>query len=143
MKVLLATSDELKDKAFAIRQEVFVEEQKVSRSDEFDEFEAISRHFVALDEDGTPIGAARWRATDKGIKLERFAVKQSHRSKGLGSKLVQAVLEDIQTQKGKGHYLYLHAQLGAVPLYEKFGFQKEGDQFEECDILHYHMRKHI
>lgn len=139
MKVLKADTELLRQKAFEIRREVFVHEQKVSLEDEFDEFEPFSEHFVALDDDGNPIGAARWRTTEKGIKLERFAVKESWRGKGLGSALVREVLEDIRAQKGSGFYLYLHAQLTAVPLYAKFGFQKKGDQFLECDIWHYLM----
>lgn len=139
MKIIKADTQELQEKAFLIRQEVFVDEQKVSRADEFDQYETICTHFVALDDAGQPIGAARWRTTEKGIKLERFAVKQSWRGKGVGSALVQTVLDDIRTHKGRGAHLYLHAQLTAVPLYSKFGFEREGDQFLECDIWHYHM----
>jgi len=142
IRIEKADTDELKEKAFAIRREVFVVEQKVDTADEFDEYETISRHFVALDEEDKPVGAARWRVTDKGIKLERFAVKDSARGQGVGQQLVKAVLEDIREQKGKGQYLYLHAQLKAVGLYEKFDFKKEGDIFSECDILHYKMFTH-
>ena len=141
MKVTKADSEALKEKAFAIRREVFVVEQEVATADEFDEFEDISTHFVALDDADNPIGAARWRVTDKGIKLERFAVKKSARGQGVGAKLVGLVIKDIQDQKGKDQYLYLHAQLPAVALYEKFGFEKKGDQFSECDILHYLMHR--
>ena len=87
------------------------------------------------------MGSARWRYTDKGIKLERFTVKSAMRGKGLGSKIVAAVLDDIRKTVKQGNYLYLHAQLDAVPLYAKFGFQKEGDQFDECGIMHYLMWK--
>lgn len=139
--VRIADTEELKEKAFAIRQEVFVVEQKVSTEEEFDEFEGISRHFVALDGDENPIGAARWRSTEKGIKLERFAVKADKRGQGVGQALVYLVLRDIMTHEGKGRYLYMHAQLQAVPFYEKFGFEKEGNQFLECNILHYLMYK--
>jgi predicted GNAT family N-acyltransferase len=139
--VVLADTDELKKKLFAVRQEVFVVEQEVDPKEEFDEFEDISRHLVALDSTSNAIGSARWRQTDKGFKLERFAVKKEWRRRGVASALVQAVLDDITTQKGTGHYLYMHAQLDAIPLYEKFGFQKRGDIFSECDILHYKMEK--
>lgn len=138
-RILKADTEELKQKAFEIRQEVFVVEQKVDASEEFDEYEAISTHFVALNEQDEPVGAARWRQTDKGIKLERFAVKADARGQSIGTRLVETVLADIREQKGTGHYLYLHAQLAAVRLYEKFGFTKKGDQFSECDILHYLM----
>ncbi len=139
IKVLKADTKILQEKAFAIRAEVFVVEQQVSREDEFDEYETISQHFVALDESENPVGAARWRVAEKGIKLERFAVKATHRGQGVGSMLVKSVLKDIAEKKGKGHFLYLHAQLTAVDLYKKFGFQTKGEQFSECDIMHYMM----
>lgn len=142
-RVIPATTDELKNKVYAIREEVFVREQGVPSYEEFDEFEDDSFHFVALDEDNNPIGSARWRHTDKGIKLERFTAKKSMRGKGLGTAIVKTVLDDITQQEPKGSYLYMHAQLSAVPLYLKFGFKTEGEQFEECDIMHYLMWREL
>jgi predicted GNAT family N-acyltransferase len=133
------TSPEDFKKAFAIREKVFVEEQQVPAEEEYDEFEDNSRHFLAL-ADGVPCGTARWRYTDKGVKLERFAVLAEYRSQKVGSALVQAVINDIQKEEqSKGKTLYLHAQLTAMPLYSKFGFQPIGDMFEECNIKHYKM----
>jgi len=124
-----------------IRKEVFVVEQQVSESEEFDEFEEICRHFIAFYE-GQPCGAARWRFTEKGIKLERFAVLAKYRSKNVGSALVQAVLEDIaNSENTKDKILYLHAQVSAMNLYAKFGFQPVGEMFDECNIQHYKMLK--
>jgi len=142
-RVIKAKTEEEKQKAFAMREEVFVAEQNVAAEEEFDEFEEESHHFVALDPKNEPLGSARWRITEKGIKLERFTVKASHRGKGLGSQIVQVVLDDISENTKKDTYLYLHAQLGAVPLYAKFGFQKKGDQFDECGIMHYLMWKRL
>jgi len=141
INVQLADSSALQAKAFTIREEVFVVEQKVPKEEEFDEFEVISRHFVVLDEHGNPIGAARWRRTEKGVKLERFVVKMNKRGQGIGQALVAAVLEDISRSAPNGSYLYMHAQLDAVGLYEKFGFKKVGEIFDECNILHYKMEK--
>ncbi|MEM6830931.1 MAG: GNAT family N-acetyltransferase [Bacteroidota bacterium] len=136
-----ANEDVLKQKAFSIRKEVFVIEQKVAEEEEFDEYEEAAHHFVALDEEELPLGASRWRVTGKGVKLERFAVRQDARGKGVGSVLLKTTLEDIDVHLPKGTYLYLHAQLGAVSLYEKFGFTKKGAQFDECGIQHYMMWK--
>lgn len=141
INIVHADSELLKSKAFDIRREVFVVEQQVDTAEEFDEFEEIARHFVALNEHEEPIGAARWRRTKNGIKLERFAVKKTYRGQGVGGVLVKSVLDDIQIREGKGQYLYLHAQLPAAPLYERYGFQKKGDTFLECDILHYLMHR--
>jgi predicted GNAT family N-acyltransferase len=138
---VVETQDELK-KIFAIREEVFVKEQEVSPEDEYDEFEEISTHFIAIDEKGTPCGTARWRFTDHGMKLERFAVLKSHRGKAIGQALVKAVIEDVrQHPDAKGKKMYLHAQIPAVSLYARFGLEKVGEQFEECNIMHYQMEK--
>ena len=142
-RVIPAKSEELKKKLFAIREEVFVVEQQVAADEEFDEYEDESHHFVALDENENPVGAARWRFTDKGIKLERFAAKKTWRGKGLGTAIVKTVMEDISAKAKPGTFLYLHAQLPAVPLYAKFGFQTKGDQFEECGIMHYLMWREL
>lgn len=122
------------DKVFAVRRVVFVDEQNCPPELEW-EFEDESTHFLA-EIDGEPAGAARWRKTDKGYKLERFAVSKNFRGKGVGQTLVQAVLNDLPADAG---YVYLHAQVQAVSLYEKFNFEKTGPMFEEAGIQHYKM----
>uniref|UniRef100_UPI004047F41C GNAT family N-acetyltransferase n=1 Tax=Algoriphagus sp. TaxID=1872435 RepID=UPI004047F41C len=125
--------------AFDIRELVFVVEQEVDAAEEYDEFEDSSVHFLAKVE-GIPVGTARWRFTQNGVKMERFAVLKVARGKGVGQALVAAVLGDIdQHPDTNGKKKYLHAQIHAMPLYAKFGFQVVGDQFEECAILHYKM----
>ena len=143
INVLKAKTSDQRKKAFAIREEVFVIEQQVAPEEEFDEFEEESHHFVALNLNGDPVGSARWRHTNKGIKLERFTVKQGLRGKGIGSRIVRAVLDDIALHAEKGTILYMHAQLDAVSLYSKFDFKKEGDQFDECGIMHYLMSREL
>ncbi|WP_026950940.1 GNAT family N-acetyltransferase [Algoriphagus mannitolivorans] len=133
------TDKESLQKAFKIRETVFVVEQGVDSRDEYDGFEESSFHFLAK-LNGKAVGTARWRFTDKGIKLERFAVLKEARGKGVGQALVKAVLEDISSvPESKGKTKYLHAQLDAVPLYSKFGFEKVGEMFEECNIKHFKM----
>ncbi|MCK5703226.1 MAG: GNAT family N-acetyltransferase [Cyclobacteriaceae bacterium] len=125
-----------------IRYNVFVLGQNVPPEEEIDKFETESFHFLAYI-DGTPCGAARWRFTEKGIKLERFAVLENYRDNGVGSALVDAVLKDIDSNPdSNGKQLYLNAQLAAMKLYSKFGFKKEGELFQECDIDHFKMVKY-
>ncbi len=120
---------------------VFVEEQHVSADEEYDEYDSTATHFLATDDTtGEACGTARWRFTEKGIKLERFAVLPAHRGKGIAQSLIQAVLEDIQTYpQSVGKLRYLHAQMSAMPLYQKFGFLPVGDIFEEANIKHMKM----
>ena len=140
LRIEKITDNSLLQEAFAIRNQVFVLEQNVDPALERDEFEAISHHFIAfLDE--IPVGTARWRVTDYGVKLERFAVLNQYRGQGIGQELVAAVLKDIASSpEAAGKIKYLHAQLSAVGLYSKFGFEKVGDLFEECFIQHYKMQ---
>lgn len=119
---------------FAIRRKVFVEEQNCPPELEW-EFEDESTHFLGT-VDEAPAGAARWRKTDKGYKLERFAVLPEFRGYGMGKALVQTVLGNLPKE---ADYIYLNAQLTAIGLYEKFGFVKEGPQFEEAGIQHFKM----
>jgi len=122
--------------AWAIRHEVFVIGQNCPEELEW-EHEEESIHYLAL-LNGEPLGTARWRETEKGIKLERFAVLASARNKGIGSALVQALTQELGTT---GKLLYLHAQLEAAPLYAKFGFKPKGENFWEAGIEHVKMEK--
>jgi predicted GNAT family N-acyltransferase len=134
IQIQLITTSDMLQQAFNIRREVFVIEQMVSEIEEYDQ-EDISTHFIAL-YDGLPVGTARYRTTPNGIKLERFAILKSFRSRSVGSAILQHMLNELSTFEG---LIYLHAQLTAMGLYSKFGFEAIGDQFEEAGIQHYKM----
>jgi predicted GNAT family N-acyltransferase len=128
------------DAAFTIREKVFVGEQNVPADAEYDAHDraATTRHYLAQ-VDGQPAGAARWRPTENGVKLERFAVLPEFRNQRVGEALVHQVLADVRTEAPDAAQVYMHAQLRAIPLYERTGFHKVGEMFEECDIQHYKM----
>ena len=136
LQVIKITTKEQLEQAFLIRRIVFVEEQNCPPELELAN-EEESVHFLAT-LDLQPCGACRWRKTDKGYKLERFAVLREYRGKRVGQALVAAVLDDLPKD---ANYIYLNSQLDAVGLYTKFGFQKEGEQFEEAGIQHFKMVK--
>ena len=127
------------DKRFAdvrkVRNDVFVLEQGVSETDEYDEFESSARHYLITKND-VSCGVARWRKTDKGIKLERFAVLGKFRRSGVGKRLVKEVLKDVLPMRQK---IYLHAQIQSVYFYQKLSFAIDGKMFEEAGIKHYKM----
>ena len=127
---------DLKD-AYAIRGKVFVDEQKVPASAEYDEHEPTAHHYLAF-QDGVPCGAARWRKTPNGVKLERFAVLPDYRNKAVGSEILKSVLTDVKAEFSN-EIIYLHAQVPAVAFYTRHGFEPEGNMFSECDIDHYKM----
>ena len=129
----IASETDLQE-AFAVRFEVFVQEQHVPEDLELDKFEHSSTHYLARWQ-GDAAGTCRWRRTDKGIKMERFAVRQPLRGRGVASALLQQALTDVISEP----LIYLHAQITAVGFYEKYGFVKKGEPFDEAGIVHYVM----
>ena len=123
------------DSAFAIRKKVFVTEQEVDESEEYDEFEPTSIHYLVF-VDETPVGTARWRITENGIKLERFAVLKEYRNVKAGRTVLLKVLKDVIPLDKK---IYLNAQVTAMKFYEREGFVAEGEMFVEANIQHYRM----
>ena len=126
---------DLAEQAFAIRRKVFVEEQGVDPALEYDHEEEAHHYLLIIG--GKPIAAARWRETEKGIKLERFAVLPELRNRGFGEVILKEVLKDVRPL---GKTIYLHSQLKAVPFYERNGFVKEGNIFYEAEMGHYFMK---
>jgi predicted GNAT family N-acyltransferase len=120
---------------FDIRTQVFVEEQAISQEDEYDGFDHLANHYLALYE-GEPAGTSRWRMTPAGrIRLERFAVKDAFRGKGIGKALLLGMLNEAP----KDREVFLHAQEFMTSYYEKMGFEASGEAFEEAGILHRQM----
>ena len=122
------------EQAFSIRKKVFVEEQGVDATLEYDHEEEAHHYLLFLGE--KPIATARWRETEKGIKLERFAVLPHFRNRGIGEIILKEVLKDVSSSE---KMIYLHAQVKAVPFYERNGFYKVGKQFTEAGIGHFLM----
>jgi len=129
---------ELAEKAFAIRKAVFVGEQGVDPALEYDHEEEATHYLLFLAE--KPIATARWRKTDKGIKLERFAVLPVFRNRGIGGIILDEVLKDVIPM---GKTIYLHSQVRAAPFYERKGFSREGNMFTEAGIDHFLMKYEV
>jgi predicted GNAT family N-acyltransferase len=126
-------------KAFDIRRIVFVIEQACPPDEEYDEHENSSNHCLATQQ-GLAVGTCRYRDTEYGCKLERFAVLKEHRGSGAGAALLQHCLRTLSPSFdfSKGH-IYLHAQEHAMGFYEKYGFVAKGDRFFEAGIPHFKM----
>jgi predicted GNAT family N-acyltransferase len=132
--VEIARSKETLHDLFAIRNKVFVEEQGVDETSEHDEYESSSTHLIAW-YNNHPAGTCRFRKTESGIKLERFAVLQRYRQLSIGSALLTHCL-NLADRKNS---IYLHAQMQVEQFYAKHGFVRSGELFEEAGIWHYKM----
>ena len=116
-----------------IRRAVFVEEQQICEKDEWDDEDARSVHVLArLNRD--PVGTGR---LEPAGKIGRIAVFAGLRGRGVGTQILLRLLEEARSHGIRNPYL--HAQVQAVPFYEKLGFSREGDEFDEAGIPHVRM----
>lgn len=127
-----------RDACRAVREQVFIIGQNVPRKDEWDDLDATSRHVLALDEAGKPIGTGRLTPERK---VGRMAVLADWRGRHVGEAILNLLIEQARALGYRT--LEMHAQTHAVPFYEKFGFVKYGDEFEECAIKHFNMRREL
>lgn len=118
-----------------VRRVVFMAEQGVPEELEWDEWDATSRHFLAEDDQGHPLGTARLLPDGH---IGRMAVLQFWRRRGVGTALMRRVLA---TARDAGFAaVELAAQTHALKFYERFGFVSFGDEFMDAGIPHRNMR---
>ncbi|MDP6339987.1 MAG: GNAT family N-acetyltransferase [Candidatus Marinimicrobia bacterium] len=123
-----------KESVLSIRRDVFIRGLNIPKHIEIDENENNANYVLATVGE-TPVGTARWRKTDEGIKLERFAVLDGYRSMGVG----RIMTEFIINQFSGNEHIYLNSQDTAIGFYEKLGFESVGPMFQEAGIQHQKM----
>jgi predicted GNAT family N-acyltransferase len=137
----LVTGDVELQEAFAVRRQVFVREQGISKDLVFDEHDREALHMVVKDGERV-IGSARVQfLADNQAKLERMAVLKRYRRKGIGREMLlflDTVWKDKQVQQ-----VIIHAQLEVVPFYKLCSFDELGLPFREAGIKHIKMRKQL
>ncbi len=121
--------------AHIVRTEVFVNEQHVDSVLELDQFDEVAQHYL-LFIDHKAVGTARWRETEEGIRLERFAVIASERRNYYGQLILDHILADLLPM---GKEIYLHAQIYVVDWYKDNGFETVGEHFLEAGVEHVKM----
>jgi len=133
------TEDE-RAQCLQIRMEVFVDEQQVPAELELDEYDDCATHLL-LTENDVPLATARLVNKHGIAKIGRVAVVKSARGRGLGLRLMEAVLEEARVQ-GFAKAM-LDSQTYAIPFYEKLGFVAEGEEFDDAGIPHRLMRRSL
>lgn len=121
----------------AVREQVFVREQAVSIELEWDEFDPLCQHVVA-EAAGRVIGTGRLLPDGH---IGRMAVLESCRGQGVGSALLEALM---QIARNRGiRQVKLNAQSRAVAFYQRHGFVAEGEEFIEAGIPHRSMWRDV
>jgi predicted GNAT family N-acyltransferase len=132
-EVMLRTAAWDRDRAAisAVRREVFCEEQGIAEELDFDGSDTACAHVLAITARGDPVGTGRIAADGTP---GRVAVLKAWRGRGIGTRIMQALL-DVARARGQSA-VSLHAQLDTVAFYEKLGFRRQGEVFIEAGIPH-------
>lgn len=123
--------------ARAVRTAVFIEEQAIPESEEWDEDDASALHAVVTNLAGLPLATGRLITSGMPLgeaKIGRMAVLRSSRGVGLGEQVLQALIGAAREQSV--HTLHLHAQTSAQAFYQRAGFVPDGPVFDEVGIPH-------
>ncbi|MBL7166197.1 MAG: GNAT family N-acetyltransferase [Dehalococcoidales bacterium] len=133
----LVTGDTELQSAFEVRRLVFVQEQGVAEALEYDGLDDEALHVIAKDGD-IVVGTSRVLfPTHNQAKIERMAVLQPFRRKGIGSAILSFVKQELRN-RGIEHAV-LHAQTTVIGFYSLHGFQETGSPFWEAGIEHMEM----
>ncbi|MGI9488870.1 MAG: GNAT family N-acetyltransferase [Geminicoccaceae bacterium] len=138
VQIIQIAEDWERKAAFAIREAVFIDEQRIDPLLEFDGLDDGADHLLAT-EGGSAVGTLRLRPiSDKAAKIERVAVLKEARGRAVGAALIDAALQHLRARGFRE--VKLHAQTYALNFYAKHGFIVYGEDFDEDGIPHRTMR---
>ena len=126
------------DVCFDLRRAVFIDEQGIPEAEEIDAYDADALHILAS-AGATPIGCARVVIFGTTAKIGRVCVVQAHRGQAVGIGLI-AACEDVARMRGVTRAI-LGAQIAAVPFYERLGYFRFGDVFDDAGLPHVMMER--
>jgi predicted GNAT family N-acyltransferase len=129
---------EARERASAIRFEVFVAEQGVPRAIELDEHDPDCVHALAFDDAGAPVATGRLLPDGH---IGRMAVRRAWRGRGIGGAILERLI-DAARARGDAE-VALSAQVHALGFYRAYGFVEEGEPYIEAGIPHQDMRRHL
>ncbi len=128
-------------RAYAIRRQVFIEEQNVPEEIEMDADDERAFHALAF-LDGVAIGCGRMLEHEGGkVKIGRMAVLREFRKTGVGAHILRFLIERARARGIRK--AILHAQLTAEGFYLKQGFRPVGGVFDEAGIAHRKMERDL
>jgi len=97
---------------------------------------------IAAYEDDQMLGCCMLVEEEPGtVRLRQMAVINDLQGKGIGRALMQFA-ENLARDRGFKK-ITMHARKNAVGFYEKMGYRKRGEEFEEITIPHYVMEKDL
>ncbi|MDT7929284.1 YbgC/FadM family acyl-CoA thioesterase [Tepidimonas sp.] len=142
LRVVTGPWSALERDAAPLRRAVFVDEQGIPESEEWDAADATALHAVAINALGQAVGTGRLLAAEPGVgKIGRMAVHRALRGTGVGARVLAALIEAARTRGD--HTLRLSAQRTAMGFYQRQGWQCVGEPYDEVGIPHQTMERRL
>lgn len=142
---ILESKEEL-NLGFALRIEVFVNEQKVPMELELDEKDhSKNTVHIGYFDNNNLIGVARLIDLDKDIiHIGRVAIDKDYRGKGIGRKLIIGCETTAKNILKREVIIELSAQIQAEKFYKSLGYNRINDTiYLDAGIEHVNMKKVI
>lgn len=129
--------------AFNIRYNVFIKEQSISYRDEYDPDEQKWTTYVVYDKE-TPIATLRVRYYREHaiLKIGRIAVLKPYRGQGIATHMIKTIEQNYKDRL-RPVTLQIGGQAYLTAFYEKLGYTKTGEPYNDANIEHYIFNKVI
>ncbi|GAB3481343.1 GNAT family N-acetyltransferase [Marinomonas epiphytica] len=138
MKALTSDWSSSQEQIKFVRTQVFIIEQGISPSDEWDEQDKTAIHFITFGNTAVPTGTCR--LTEQG-QIGRLAVLEHYRQQGYGQLLLNKAIQVAREMQMSD--VFLHAQVESQAFYQQQGFLTDGKVFLSAGKLHVKMTRRI
>ena len=120
-----------------VRNEVFIDEQKVPEDIEIDGLDSGAKHALVFDGEKA-IGTGRMFLDGH---IGRIAVKKQYRGRGIGNSIMRKLINTARNLHLSE--VWLSSQYQARNFYQKLGFIEAGEIYQEASIDHIKMKKKL
>ena len=131
----------LPSEAIDIRYRVFTLEQGFKKEDDLDDIDKDSIHILVFIKNKAIATARMFKVDDSTFHIGRLAILKEYRHKRVGS-FILSIFENVAKTKNVT-VIELGSQIDKTLFYEKNGYTKYGDIFDDAGYPHILMKKLI
>ena len=133
MKTEIGNEIYLRAASCYVRMNVFVIERHLAIADEFDDQDTAETIYSVVFDELTPVATARLLIeNEQTVRIGRVATLNEYRGKHLGREVVSG-LEAFAIEQGYQRSL-VHAELTAELFYQKMGYSRVGEPYDEDGV---------
>jgi predicted GNAT family N-acyltransferase len=100
-----------------------------------------SAHHYGAYVDGILVSVASIYFESRVARLRKFATLPAYQGKGIGSQIISYILNELK--EAEIDSLWCDARKSAASFYQKFGLEKQGQEFDKSGVSYYKMEVQI